>query len=747
MAEKRAAYEYYVPPELRPFTRKVKPFVKGLNTGIAQLAGFPADLINISPVLLDYVIPGDQGLKPLSDKPFGGSQTFKDLMAAGNIGTYKDPASISKEDYGAGVAGMLASETFLGMLPVKKTIDAIMELKKGKKDTLPALTAGGMDLSKRDFLTKAGTAAVSAAMAPSVFRQVSDVLPSGATTKAVKAGAKSGVALATSLSKKLSDLGAKKDQVFNQRSNRISNAIETTEALSDYLTRTNKINDEMNAVTVQLNDTVEKLVKGKGYEDFMKMPEEEFVELARLTNKVVHNFRNKKGEIVGSLDPLRDPKIQEALDKAITDRGLRPQIAEDFANEMLDAFRLSDDKKGGLPSMDLSGLKLPKMLPSSGQATKSIFAPESKRGRQLLIVSCSKDKCPDVGNMKALDRYTGMLFTKMKKAGIPPNVDVAILSAKHGLIRSDTPIEKYDQLMTDEVRDSFLKNPDALKTIRDTMAGDYSKVFVTGGKNYKQVIEAAAGDLDYEVISKKAPGLTQQAVVKKVKEAGDFFHYTDYTEDQIKNFDIKFIEKKNRYGEFKDILGLHVGGRRSAEERGINMEKFNRGYPIYQKKVTEEDLPGVFYSIKLNTSKPYTNPYHRSGIWTEEGLEDFIVNEIIDKNSEVIRLKTAKNKAPNSEKLSFNDKIDKAEKEALSTWRKGLASRGFTNVPYINAQEDAGSLSHIMLIDRPKGDKVITSKVTGEPMKDGGVAGLSDIARDMFKGPKGIGTYESFMVG
>ena len=97
--------------------------------------------------------------------------------------------------------------------------------------------------------------------------------------------------------------------------------------------------------------------------------------------------------------------------------------------------------------------------------------------------------------------------------------------------------------------------------------------------------------------------------------------------------------------------------------------------------------------------------------------------------------------------MSFNDKIDKAEKDALSTFRKGLASRGFTNVPYINAQEDAGSLSHIMLIDRPKGDKVIKSKITAEPMEKGGVAGLSDMARDMFKGPKGIGAYQPFMVG
>ena len=34
-----------------------------------------------------------------------------------------------------------------------------------------------------------------------------------------------------------------------------------------------------------------------------------------------------------------------------------------------------------------------------------------------------------------------------------------------------------------------------------------------------------------------------------------------------------------------------------------------------------------------------------------------------------------------------------------------------------------------------------------ENKADGGIAGLSDQARDMFKGPKGIGSYESFMVG
>ena len=38
-------------------------------------------------------------------------------------------------------------------------------------------------------------------------------------------------------------------------------------------------------------------------------------------------------------------------------------------------------------------------------------------------------------------------------------------------------------------------------------------------------------------------------------------------------------------------------------------------------------------------------------------------------------------------------------------------------------------------------------KDQAKPMAKGGIAGLSDIARDMFKGPKGIGAYQSFMVG
>jgi hypothetical protein len=723
----------------------------------------------MAPLLLN-LLPGKQEMQPFSEKPVGGSQTFKDLMAAGNVGTYKGIESIPKDEYEAGILGMLSSEALTSLIPISQLVKG---LPRGSKSVPSKQAATGVDLSRRDLLKKAGAAAVATAVSPSIIKEIGDVLPSGATTKAVKAGAKSGVSLATSLAKKLSDLSAKKDQVFNQRSNRMSNAIETTEALSDYLTRTNKINNEMNAVTVQLNDTVEKLVKGKGYEDFMKMPEEEFAELARLTNKVVHNFRNKKGEIVGSLDPLRDPKIQKALDKAITDRGLRPQIAEDFANEVLDALRLSDDKKGGLPSMDLSGLNFPKMLPS-GQATKSIFEPEAKKGRQLLIVSCGDKKCPDVGNMKALDRYLGPIFTSIRKAGVPENVDVAILSAKHGLIRADTPIENYDQLMTKDKVSDFISNPNEMSKIAETMRG-YDNILVQGGDNYKSVIKSAAGDIPFTEVPKGrgigdqrsfvAKFLEDQAKVNRSNPTEPAFHYSTYTDEQIKNFSIEKIEDayKGADTNYSSILGLHVGTPEAAAQRSrsnllagyftkdsdkIRYAKPTDQFTLNYEFKDEDMIPmGSYYALDIDTSKPFKNPNSKTGLWTEKELDNYIIEEI-DRNPTVSALYKQKSVETRGDKIfELNQKIGDAEKEAFEIFRKGLASRGFTNIPYINAVEDRGSISQIMLIDRPKGDKVIKSKITAEPMEKGGVAGLSDIARDMFKGPKGIGAYQPFMVG
>ena len=756
--------------------KKAKAFVKGANTGIAQVLGFPVDMINYAPVLLN-LLPGKQGMKPFSDDPLGGAQTFKDLMAAGNVGTYKDIASIPKDEYEAGILGMLSSEALTSLIPISQLVKG---LPRGSKTVLPQQTATGVDLSRRDLLKKAGAAAVATAVSPSIIKEVGDVLPSGATTKAVKAGAKTGLPLAVSLSDKLKNIIRAKDS-----------ALEITD-FNKSMDETFKLNKEANEVTEQLNAALEKAVKGKTYKDFIKMPEEDLLAYGRMQNQIVHMFRKKDGTFVSSFDPLQKPRVQSGLVRALKERGMYEKLGKEYAENILprEINKISAGRRKqplGL-SLDESLQKdfpmtLPKMLPSSGQATKSIFAPEAKKGRQLLIVSCGDKKCPDVGNMKALDRYLGPIFTSIRKAGVPENVDVAILSAKHGLIRADTPIENYDQLMTKDKVSDFISNPDEMSKIAETMQG-YDNILVQGGDNYKSVIKSAAGDIPFTEVPKGrgigdqrsfvAKFLEDQAKVNRAKPTDLAFHYSSYTDDQIKNFDIKKIEQRQlgsyeTAGEakmdsdgiadttFESILGLHVGTPKAAHDRALRTnyvgfftkqsEKVRYELPDDEFIKNEDMIPmGSYYSLDIDTSKPYTNPKDELGIWSEGDLEDHIV-KILDKDPVVADLLEKQKKATGDEFFSILEKRQQAEMKAFRKFRKSLAEQGFTNVPYYNRMEDPGSISQIMLIDRPKGDKVIKSKITAEPMEKGGVAGLSDIARDMFKGPKGIGAYQPFMVG
>jgi len=647
-------------------------------------------------------------------------------------------------------------------------VDALKELffPLGAADDVAKKTpAAKQGLSRREVLTGMGAAALAAP----VSKGLVDLVPPVPAAKVAKAGLKGALGSAAAKAQKLRDLYFGANKVIKEGSSSPMKAV-------DSLSQSMKIGEEMDSVTLSMNKDLDKVLKDAG--DFSKFSDDELVAMAEMKLDVSHMMRTGKGpdDFVRSGDPLRREDVSKALDEAINARGLRKQVRDLGLERMMQAI---EGKRSSKPRPDMSGINLPsdiipKMLPQSGRGA-SLFPSESKQGRQLLIVSCSENKCPDVGNMKALDRYTGMLFTKMKAEGIPPNVDIAILSAKHGLIRSDTPIEKYDQLMTPEIRDKFISDPEQMKTIRETIAGDYDKVFVTGGKNYRDVIDAAAGDLGYEVITEKAPGLTQKAVVKKIKEAkGEFdsdydliksfsenypqfkfdkvYHYHTPVKDpdtnkalpiDFKKFDMDVVDErvKEYSTSYLDNLGLHVGTKQAAKER---FEKI-------QDTGATVSSQGATFPLKADLSRPFENPRdpQGEGIWSEYDLHEWIIDNVVEKDPKVIDLKKRmKAQNPfNAEPLRHSGYASDLGREAVKKFRKKLADEGFTSIPYYNDYEDVGSVSHILLIDRPNKESLVSSALSGQPMKDGGVAGLSDIARDMFKGPKGIGAYQPFMVG
>ena len=125
--------------------------------------------------------------------------------------------------------------------------------------------------------------------------------------------------------------------------------------------------------------------------------------------------------------------------------------------------------------------------------SKSIIESPDKKKR-LLILSCGGKKCSDIDAVQALDRYTGPMYQQVKKSirekTIPEDLDIAILSAEHGLISPKLPIKNYDTIMTPDRAKKLLSDPDQVNRIKNTVSG-YEEVIVQGSPKYSGVVEEA----------------------------------------------------------------------------------------------------------------------------------------------------------------------------------------------------------------------------------------------------------------
>lgn len=413
----------------------------------------------------------------------------------------------------------------------------------------------------------------------------------------------------------------------------------------------------------------------------------------------------------------------------------------------------------------------------------SLFSPEIKKGRKLLIVSCSADKCPDPGDMEAFDRYTGDMFKSIKKQGIPEeNVDLAIMSAKYGLIRRDTKIPNYNVKMDKEIANNLLNDPTQVARIKNTIEG-YDEVVVEGSDLYKSVIKEAAGDApikDFKLDFKKAveageidpaggygSGRQKQSVGKFIRSntPQDVFHYTPDAELGFTVFD------PDKAPSALDALGTHVGSPKAAKERfeALNAlrigplpktPKGNLGYDEAGNLIPRTTFGGT-YPLKADLSKPYT-PRGKAGsrvkdvdVWDEEGINMHLLIEYNkDRFGDAYSPKAFDMGHLVGDKPNFP--FDDFRK-FIGEFRKKLAEEGFTHLPYYNAVEDAGSLSYVMLTDRPKGSKAVLKGKFGKNdprertnpdimKEDGGVISLKDKAVNMNRGPQGIEPFIKFMV-
>lgn len=111
--------------------------------------------------------------------------------------------------------------------------------------------------------------------------------------------------------------------------------------------------------------------------------------------------------------------------------------------------------------------------------------------RYLLVTSCSERKRIDSGLMPAIKRYNGINFliiNKAKREGyFPKNLDIIILSAKYGLIESETQIENYNLRMT-HAQALKMAPKIAPQLAERVKSKKYSEIFLIMGKNYRIAI-------------------------------------------------------------------------------------------------------------------------------------------------------------------------------------------------------------------------------------------------------------------
>ena len=128
-----------------------------------------------------------------------------------------------------------------------------------------------------------------------------------------------------------------------------------------------------------------------------------------------------------------------------------------------------------------------------------------------------------------------------------------------------------------------------------------------------------------------------------------------------------------------DFLGTHVGTARAAAERSSRAVR-NRGSFTMELKA-RLDKPATFDLLVKETGVDF---------------RDIKPGEIVGESElRSILEKTVDNQYPNK----IHSKEDRIS--AIRTFRRRLAEKGYTHVPYINDVEDPTSISYIMLTDRP----------------------------------------------
>jgi hypothetical protein len=294
---------------------------------------------------------------------------------------------------------------------------------------------------------------------------------------------------------------------------------------------------------------------------------------------------------------------------------------------------------------------------------------------------------------------------------------------KKGTVLGDAALDK-DKIFSSLKDEELLKLAEDLPHWEDAKYSNYLKntlvpVSKKTGADWSNLLETLNDISSYlptkenpqlaflteKPLPKKAPvgeraatGSAPRAADPKAEQLGflDTVYHTSVSPQEFTEFDLQ----KGFSGEVRaaqDLLGVHVGTARAAAERN---------FQAYRK----DDTPKGF-TMELRARA--TDPLTKGDLARMFGKAP---EDIFSSGNTPLTESDIGEAISFYEDMLFQDKQPpkEARKIAAVAFRRELAREGFTHIPYINSVEDPGSISYIMLVDRPKDSPAVLRDVRAQ---------------------------------
>lgn len=139
--------------ETRPSStsEKIEAVGRGTSVGLADIVGAPVDLINNLPRLVN-LLPGEQGVGPISDNPIGGSQSIRNTMSNLFDLGYKDISDLPASQRPFAVGGEVVGQSAAIMAPVLNAAKNISAVNAARPVGARPVTAGMIETAPKPNL-------------------------------------------------------------------------------------------------------------------------------------------------------------------------------------------------------------------------------------------------------------------------------------------------------------------------------------------------------------------------------------------------------------------------------------------------------------------------------------------------------------------------------------------------------------------------------------------------------------------